>query len=207
MPTEHTISVILEGLSECAWCCVRWPVCLAKANTQRPRAESDLATVLDPSKEWRSQEHHLRRLYWPLHLLMAPGSLLWKRDLLTPRPANQVPSSERGTQPNGKNLSSNGLSVKCNHPDTYKESCPPGVDPHPAWDLDPHTDNPSTHLESCLQKWQLHLELEPWTPGTKLCYQLASPLEQTLASSPMPQDPTQPIMVSFFLVLFYFYLV
>lgn len=41
MPIEHTISVILEGLSGCTWCCVRWPVCLAKANTQRPRAESD----------------------------------------------------------------------------------------------------------------------------------------------------------------------
>lgn len=111
VPIEHTLSVIVEGSSECTWCCVRRPDSLAIANTQRPRAESDFAIVLDPSKEWRRQEHHLRRVYWSLHLLLAPGSLLWKRNLLPPRPANQVPSTERGAQPNGKNLSSNGIAV------------------------------------------------------------------------------------------------
>lgn len=71
---------------------------LAKANTQRPSAESDL----DLSKERRSQEDHFWRPYWPLHLLTVPGSLF------STRPANQTLSPERKPHPNAKILSSNG---------------------------------------------------------------------------------------------------
>lgn len=145
---------------KCTWYCVRRPDCLAIANTQRPRAVSDL----DPSKEWRSQEHYLRRVYWPLHLLLAPGSLLWKRNLLTPRPANQVLSTERGPQPNSKKPELKRISVHR----TQRSSAI--MTRHlqgelvyvPCWveGIDSHTGNSSTNLESCLQSWHLHPEIE-----------------------------------------------
>lgn len=104
MPVEHTISVTLEGSSECRRYFGRQPHCLAKANTQTPRAESDFSYGLRAKQRVEKPGHHLRGLYGALHLLMAPGSL----PLFTARPVKQTPSPKREPHPNAKNLSSKG---------------------------------------------------------------------------------------------------